>query len=178
MRRQVARPVPFGLGLILLAGTAAPSGAADRTDLNAWSRQPADAKGVQAAGGKATLTAETWSFLLGREDTADVAVAATLTILQPARRLDFFGESWSAWPDPAYGDGGYDAGLLLRAGEKHGYRVQLSHKYQDVALVKYPDGGYVRVAPFPVKQNQPHRLEASAHGTEVVVRVDGRELIR
>ncbi|MFO0134002.1 MAG: hypothetical protein ACK56U_10440 [Planctomyces sp.] len=40
---------------------------------------------------------------------------------------------------------GFEAGVLLRgaADASSGYRVQLSTKYQECALVRYPDGGYV-----------------------------------
>ena len=43
--------------------------------------------------------------------------------------------------DLTYSDGGWDAGLLFRIGKESGYRVQLSHSLQQVALVKYPNGG-------------------------------------
>ena len=66
-------------------------------------------------------------------------VSARITITEAAKSVNFFGQSWSAWPDATFSDGGFDAGLLLRAGTNSGYRVQLSHKYQVVALVKWVD---------------------------------------
>ena len=100
--------------------------------------------GGPLADGKATLTHDKWGSLVTPGDHGDVEIAATVTIQEPAKQFGFFGQRWSVWPDPTYGDGGFEAGLLLRAGKDSGYRVQLSHKYQDVALVKYPDGGYLR----------------------------------
>jgi hypothetical protein len=128
-----------------------------------------------------------WAFTTSADEHADVALAATITIQQAAKSFRFFGESWSVWPDATYGDQGFEAALLVRAqpartasdGVLHaGYRVQISHKYQCVALVKYPDGGYVRVVPAEIKLNQPLRLHVSAQGNEIVVRVDDREKIR
>src|SRR5207244_7956802 len=98
----------------------------------------------------ATLTADKWSFLHSREELSHAEMSATVTITEPAKQFRFFGESWSAWPDPTFGDGGFEAALVLRGGKESGYRLQISHQYQLVALVKYPDGGYVRVVPFAV----------------------------
>ena len=115
---------------------------------------------------------------------ADVSVTASLTIQQAAKSFRFFGEGWSVWPDPTYGDQGFEAAVLVRSGESKdwprdfGYRVQLSHKYQCIALVKYPDGGYVRVVPCEVKLNQPHRIAVSAQANEIVVTIDEKEKIR
>src|SRR5262249_41184258 len=89
------------------------------------------------------------------------------------------------WPDPTWGDGGFEAALLLRAGgdstppvRRWGYRVQLSHKYQEVALVKYPEGGYLQSVPCEVKLKQPQRLAVTLRGNQLVVRVDDQEKIR
>ena len=146
-------------------------------------------------GGKATLTGERWSFLLHKDDMADGELAATVTLLEPAKNLRFFGQGWSAWPDFTWPDGGFDAALLLRAGKEplvlpagvrvpkpyerpSGYRVQISHKYQEIALVKYPSGGYLQSVPCAIKLNHPHRLAATLHGNTITVRVDGVEKIR
>ncbi len=179
MPRHARRGLPFGLflGLGLLSPGA---GRAQPADLAAWQKQPADLAATIAAD-KAELQAGTapgWAWLRSPQEYEHVEVAATVTIRAPARVFGFFGSSWSAWPPRDWGDQGYDAALLLRGGKDSGYRVQLSHKYQDVALVKYPDGGYVRVVPCTIKTDQPLGLTASVHGMFIVIRCDGRELIR
>lgn len=133
-----------------------------------------DGPAVKVDAGRVAVQSETWAFLAAPGKPEHAELAAELVIDEPARRKSWFGEHWSVWPDLAYDDGGYDAGLLLRGG----YRVQLSHAHQDVALVKVPDGGYLRVAPCPVKLKQPHALRVSIQGAEIRVSVDGQERIR
>lgn len=145
--------------------------------LTQWNAVPADGKGVIFAGQTVTLTGDKWAGLRAPREWADVHVAATVTIAEPAKTTRFFGQGWSAWPDATFSDGGFDAGLLLRAGTNSGYRVQLSHKYQVVALVKWPEGGYVQVVPCAVKLKEPHQLSASAQGSRLSVRVDGVDKI-
>ena len=142
-----------------------------------WIAHPADWKGAIISGGAATLTGDKWASLRAPKEFANVHVAATVTVTEPARTTRFFGAGWSAWPDATFSDGGFDAGLVLRAGTNSGYRVQLSHKYQVVAIVKWPEGGYVRVAPCAVKLKEPHKLSVSAQGTHISVRVDGVDKI-
>lgn len=149
-----------------------------RVDLSTWIKEPADFKGAVVAGRKATLTSDKWAYLLSKDAHADGELAATFTILEPANQFRFFGQSWSAWPDPTWGDGGFEAALLLRAGKDNGYRVQVSHKYQEVALVKYPNGGYVQSVPCEIKLKQPQRLAVTLQGNQLVVRIDGKEVIR
>jgi len=147
-------------------------------DLATWQPRPAEAKFATVADGKATLTATPWSFLLAPGEQAKPELSTTLTIVEPAKQFGFFGSSWSAWPSADFADQGYDAALLIRAGEMSGYRVQLSHKYQDIALVKYPDGGYVQVVPLAVELKKPIAIVVAAQGNEITVRVDGIEKIR
>lgn len=130
--------------------------------------------------GKATLQSDAWGFLTTPEDAADVELAATFTIVKPAKRLGFFGESWSVWPDATYGDGGYEAGILLRGGAEadSGYRVQWSHKYQSLALVKFPSGGYLRVVPCEVPLNKPVAVKVSVQGNRLTVSVEGKDKLR
>src|SRR5262245_38383315 len=85
-------------------------------DLPSWIREPSTFTGVTIADGKATLTSDPWAFLLHKDEHADGELTATVTILEPAKRFDFFGAGWSAWPNPTVPDGGFEAGLLLRAG--------------------------------------------------------------
>ncbi|GDY22062.1 hypothetical protein LBMAG56_34090 [Verrucomicrobiota bacterium] len=147
-------------------------------DLTAWTPHPAAWKGATLAGSTATLTAEKWSSLRSPTDFADAQISATVTITEAAKSETFFGQSWSAWPDPTFSDGGFDAGVLLRAGTNSGYRIQLSHRYQVVALVKWPEGGYVRVVPCVVKLKEPHQLVATAQGSLIGVSVDGAQKIQ
>ncbi len=158
----------FAIFLVQISLSAAES-------LSQWTAHPADWKGAVVTGGTATLSGDKWSSLRAPKEFADVHISATVTITEPAKTTRFFGQGWSAWPDATYSDGGFDAGLLLRAGTNSGYRVQLSHKYQVVALVKWPEGGYVRVAACTVKLKEPHKLSASAQGSLVTVRVDGAD---
>jgi hypothetical protein len=58
-----------------------------------------------------------------------------------------------------------------------GYRVQLSSKYQEVALVRFPDGGYVRSVPCVIKSQTPIKLRIKAAGSVIRVFVDDKELI-
>ncbi|HYF01010.1 MAG TPA: LamG-like jellyroll fold domain-containing protein [Planctomycetota bacterium] len=139
-----------------------------------WSTWPGDAKGVAIDGPRVRVDAEKWSFAAAPGDLEHVEVEAVVRIEQAARKKGFFGQDWSVWPDLTYTDGGYDAGVLLRGG----YRVQLSQARQELALVKVPDGGYLRVVPCPVRLGEPHVLRASIQGSTIVASVDGAEKIR
>jgi hypothetical protein len=94
--------------------------------LESWTPRPADWTGATVADGKATLTASPWSFLLAPGE--HFGIAATVTVLEPAKQFGFFGSSWSAWPSAEFADQGYEAALLVRANDTSGYRVQISHK--------------------------------------------------
>jgi len=163
-----------GLLVCLLASALSAIGA---ESLSEWTAHPTDWKGAAITGTSATLTGDKWPSLRAPKEFADVHLAATVTILEPAKITRFFGQGWSAWPDATFSDGGFDAGLILRAGTNSGYRVQLSHKYQVVALVKWPEGGYVRVVPCAVKLKEPHKLAVSVQGSRISVRVDGVDKI-
>ncbi|MBM4074310.1 MAG: hypothetical protein FJ267_01540 [Planctomycetes bacterium] len=149
------------------------------SDLSLWTAQPDDWKPAVLAEGKVALTADKWSFLFAPEEHAHVELTANVTIVEAAKQLRFFGESWSAWPDPTFGDGGFEAGVLVHGAKdlSSGFRVQLSHKYQCVALVKYPEGGYLRVVPCEVKLNQPIAVSVVTHGHGIMVKVDGQQKI-
>lgn len=141
--------------------------------LTTWAPHPADWKGASITGDTATLTGDKWASLRAPKEFANPHLSARITIIEAAKSANFFGQGWSAWPDATFSDGGFDAGLVLRAGTNSGYRVQLSHWYQVVAVVKWPEGGYVRVVPCAVKLNTPHTLSVSAQGAQLSVRVDG-----
>ncbi|HLF94480.1 MAG TPA: hypothetical protein VJB14_13540 [Planctomycetota bacterium] len=105
---------PFAILLLLL-------GAAQETrplDLAALEKQPGKDGG--------------WELLATADDHADVEVEAAFTIQEPAKQFRFFGQSWSVWPDLTWSDQGFEAALLLRSSKESAYRVQLSHRLQEV----------------------------------------------
>jgi len=145
--------------------------------LSDWSRMPADWKEATVAGDTATLAARKWSFLQSATAPMDVEVSATIAIREPGKLRSFFGEFWSVWPDKAVGDEGWDAGLLLRTGESTGYRIQVSATLGEVALVKFPAGGYVRSVPLAVRKDAPLALTARVQANRITVLADGREVL-
>jgi hypothetical protein len=151
--------------------------AASPARLSDWSRMPADWKEATVAGDTATLAARKWSFLQSATAPMDVEVSATIAIREPGKLRSFFGESWSVWPDKAVGDEGWDAGLLLRTGESTGYRIQVSATLGEVALVKFPAGGYVRSVPLAVRKDAPLALTARVQANRITVLADGREVL-
>ena len=175
LQQRTMKPILTLLTALLLA-LPCPTRAAE--SLTRWSLVPADLKGASVTEGSAKLSGEKWSYLFSPNEQASAEVSASLTIMEAAKQFRFFGESWSVWPDSTFGDGGFEAALLLRAGEKSGYRIQLSHKYQMLALVKWPEGGFVRVVPCAVKLKEAHKVLARAQGSQVTVSVDGEEKIR
>ena len=130
-----------GLILLSLLGAQDP----EPLDLSALEKF-GELKSTEIAGGRATLNADKWGFLVTKTEHENIEFEATFTIQEPAKQFAFFGQHWSVWPDLTYSDGGFDAGLLLRGSKDRGYRVQLSSSLQQVALVKVPDGGYLRSA--------------------------------
>jgi len=166
----------FPVAALCVALLAAPSPADPNAPLAGWTPTPATWKGAAVKDGVWTLTADRWSYLVGPEKAADVEVSATLTVREPGKLKSFFGESWSVWPDKTFGDQGWDAALLLRAGEASGYRVQVSVPLGEVSLVKFPAGGYVRSVPLAVKKATPLTLTARVRANRVTVLADGNEL--
>lgn len=181
-RCTAARFAPVLLTAITLVTIPAfrPASAAESpvvADLATWTALPAEAQGATVANGLATLTSDKWSFLASPRETPHVELAARISILEPARQFQFFGNGWSAWPAADWGDQGCEAGLLVRASKDRGYRIQFSTKHQTIALVKYPDGGYLRVVPCKIELKQPLRVVVRASGEQLVVLVDGRTMI-
>lgn len=166
--------------LFILCWTIFGMSAAQAQDFAQWQRQPKEWTGASATAQSATLQGSSWSYLIAPSEISNAVINTTVTIEEPAKQFRFFGESWSVWPDHTYGDQGFDAGLLLRGDAKgtSGYRVQLSHKLQEVALVRFPDGGYLRSVPCEVKLKAPIQLAVSVAGRVIKVSVDGRELIQ
>jgi hypothetical protein len=162
---------------VVLAGSAR---ALAGEDLGAWQPLPKEFKPAATSETRVSLhQGNTWAYLRSPQDYSNLEVAVTVTIDSPATQFDFFGSSWSAWPDPKFEDRGFEAALLLRGSEDgaQGYRVQLSSKYQEVALVRFPDGGYVRSVLCPVKTQTPFTLRVKSAGSVIRVLVDGKEVI-
>lgn len=138
---------------------------------------PAGYQAASITNGRVTVTSDKWAGLVTPDDHEHLLWSTTAFIEEPAKQFGFFGSSWSVWPDPLYGDGGFEIGLLLRGGKSSGYRVQLSHHYQQVALVRYPEGGYICCVPCDVKLKTPIAIIARVTGNEVFVTVNGQEKI-
>lgn len=141
-------------------------------------KEPSQFPGVTIADGKATLASDRWAFLVTPAEHHSVRLQAEVTIEQPAKQFDFFGSSWSVWPDRTVPDGGFEAALLLRGGKDSGFRVQWSHRYQEIALVKYPEGGYLQSVPCPVHLNKPQTVKVALEGNRITIHVDGQQRIR
>jgi hypothetical protein len=170
MRRYIAL-----LGSLLLCG---PLWTQAADPLTSWSPFPADWKGASLAEDSVKLSSDPWGYLFAPDARANAELSASFTITEAARQFRFFGESWGVWPSGAFDDNGFEAAVLLRAGEKSGYRIQFSHKLQVLALVEWPEGGFVRVVPCAVQLNQPHKVVATVQDSQVSVRFDGEEKIR
>ena len=167
----------IGLLLTVLACLLPVSGAGAQPQVSDWGRLPADWKGVHLADDTATLTAQKWAFLMSGPEPSDVDVSATIVVREPGKLRSYFGEFWSVWPDKTVDDRGWDAGILLRAGEAAGYRIQLSASLGEVALVKFPAGGYVGSVPLEIKKDTPIALTARVRASHVTVLADGREIL-
>lgn len=165
-------PSFLALSILLLSGACLSA-----ADLTTWTK-PSE-PGITATKTEASFASQpSWLFLQSPDTHTHLALSATLTIDQSAKHFSFFGSSWSVWPDATFGDQGYEAGLLLRAGASSGYRVQVSHRYQNIALVKYPVGGYLRVVPCKIETGKPITVKASAAGDTLTIHVNGTETIR
>jgi hypothetical protein len=175
LHRQIINGPLLSFLMITLIGSTATS-----NDFTEWQKQPAQLSSASVIREAATLQSAEWGYLLAPAVAANVEVSATVTIETPASQFDFFGSSWSAWPDPKFGDRGFDVGLFLRNSEdgSSGYRVQLSSKYQEVALVRFPDGGYVRSVPCVIKTQTPIRVRVKAAGSLIRVFIDDQEIIQ
>ena len=102
--------------LFLLGALAVDAWAAE--PLTDWTLTPADWKGAVVTDGAATLSGEKWSSLRSPKEFRDAQLSATVTIAEPAKHLGFFGNGWSAWPDPTFSDGEFDRGTPLARGDE------------------------------------------------------------
>ncbi|MFM8569955.1 MAG: hypothetical protein ACKOAU_00005, partial [Pirellula sp.] len=168
-------------GLLLCSAMIAMIGSrAVANDFTDWQKRPDQLRSASVTQETATLQSAEWEYLVAPGIAANIEVSANVTIETPASQFDFFGSSWSAWPDPKYGDRGFDASIILRSSEdgSSGYRVQLSSKYQEVALVRFPDGGYLRSIPCVIKTQAPIRVRVKATGSLIRVFIDDKEIIQ
>lgn len=174
---------PFGL--FLLAAAAQEPTPLDFSRLSARAvgddRAPVTPQGIIRNPTTAEIQASARTFLGTEDEFAHARMEATFRIAEPAQHHSFFGEAWMVWPgadDALWMDHGFEALLGLRESAAGGYRIQVSHRRQGVALVKYPHGGYLRVAAAEIKKDADQRLSVSAVGDLITVALDGRELIR
>ena len=148
-------------------------------DLRGWRPLLSSQSVLQQEAERVVLQGSEWTWLVSPERRTDVSFEATVQVDSAATQFDFFGSGWSAWQDPQFGDRGFEAGVLLRgaADASSGYRVQLPTKYQECALVRCPDGGYVRSVPCAVPLQRPLRLSVVVSGRVLRVLVDGVEVL-
>lgn len=149
-------------------------------DFSRWTPLLSGSLKVDSAGGHVGLQGSEWSYLAAPRSSSDCEFSVTFQVESAATQFEFFGSGWSAWPDPKFGDRGFEAGLLLRAAAdgSSGYRLQFSSKYQECALVRFPDGGYLKSVPCVVKERTPITVRMRLSGNQLQVSVDGRELFQ
>lgn len=112
-RAVLVRPIVIALSVF---GVTALAARAADTDLARWTASPPEFSGAKVEGGTVQLqsgvfrTPESrpwkWVGWFHNPMARDVAVKTQLTIPRPASDFHWFGQSWSVWPDPTYGDGG------------------------------------------------------------------------
>ncbi|MFO0905677.1 MAG: LamG-like jellyroll fold domain-containing protein [Pirellulales bacterium] len=148
-------------------------------DLARWTAAPEKSPPPQVHAGQAIFESGDWSYLTSPDEWGDVEVTATTTIEKPATQFDFFGSSWSAWPNAKFEDRGFEGAIVVRWSDdgRQGYRVQWSAKYQEIALVRFPDGGYVRSVKCPITTQRPTTVRVTAAGSVIRVAVDGEPRI-
>ena len=169
-------------------GLSARMSAADAGLLTGWRGLDEKMRPLSTENGRVTLVGPSdtkvnagWNaFVSGRAAGRDASVSGVVVIEERAKQFGYFGSSWSVWPNAQVADQGFDAGLLMCLSEDgmRGYRVQFSVQYGTVALVRFPDGGYVRSVPCEVKVGVPMRVSLASSNGMVRVTVDGVELVR
>lgn len=94
------------LCLVTLLIAPLPCGYAEQ-HLTQWHALPKDFQVATRSETSATLQrSNAWAYLQSPDDYANVEVSALVTIESPATQLEFFGSTWSAWPDPKFEDRG------------------------------------------------------------------------
>jgi hypothetical protein len=149
-------------------------------DIGSWRPLVESSGQVERESDRVLLQGSGWTCLASPGLFEDFEFDVMLSVESVASQFEFFGAGWSAWPDPKFGDRGFEAGLLLRgsADGARGYRLQFSTKYQECALVRFPDGGYLKSVPCVLKERTPIQVRVRVSGNQLQVFVDGRELFR
>lgn len=146
------------------------------SSLHEWRREPREFQGAQADGGKLVLSAGTWSSVVAPGTQENFEASLTFTILDRAKRFSYQTLSdWGVWSDFGTNDEGYELGVLLRHGPEGGYRVQVSEKFQEISLLSYPKGSFLRVAPSKIRAGAPQELRIVVQGNRIRVTLDGEE---
>ena len=128
------------------------------------------------ASGITTFSSDTWSFLMAPNEEQNLELQCKLLVREVGRKSNYFGEFWSVWPDKSFGDQGWDAAFILRSGKESGYRVQVSANLKEIALVKFPAGGYLRSVPAPIQVGKPFLLSVQVTGNLFKVLVEDKVL--
>ncbi|MEY3176747.1 MAG: Concanavalin A-like lectin/glucanase superfamily [Planctomycetota bacterium] len=163
---------------VLLAVSCVGCGLLRAEDFGGWQPLAGGVAAVSRDSGRLVLQGSEWSYMASAEAYGDCEFAVTLSVDAAASQFDFFGSGWSAWPDPKFGDRGFEAGLLLRGAVdgSSGYRLQFSTKYQECALVRFPEGGYLKSVPCRLEAGVAVRVRFRVSGNRLQVFVDDREL--
>src|SRR5688572_25755197 len=93
---------------------------AEEIDFTTMERAKDSFAGAKIEKDKAVLSSHDWAYLRTKEAYSRGAFWLRFVIKEPAKQANFFGEGWSAWPDPTFSDKGFELGVLLRASEKAG----------------------------------------------------------
>jgi len=136
-----------------------------------WSRS---AEGLKGCG-----YVQAWSYLLSRDRTqSNMRLCVEARIERPAALS--WGRDEGTSPYNYYGgeeSGGYDLAAIVRfAGPGQYYRVQLSHRWQEVILWK-STGGVLCVVPATIPAGRTIKLQVEAAGNAISVRLNGKEVI-
>ena len=118
-----------------------------------------------------------WNYLLSSDSYSNASVSGTVTITRGATNFYFFGMYHRERPSPSWDDGGYDCAILLRGSDNSGYRFQISTALQEIALVKYPTGGYLRAVSYPLSVGQSYSIQATAYDNVIQLIIDGTTVI-
>ena len=132
-----------------------------------------------AEGMKGCGYAQAWSYMLtGAPTETDMRLSVEACIESPAALS--WGRDEGSSPFNYHGGeetGGYDFAAIVRfAAPDQYYRVQVSHRWQEVVLWK-STGGVVRVVPAVIPAGRDIKLQVEASGKTISARLDGKELI-
>lgn len=155
------------------------SNASGDEPLDQWTMVPAQSKAVEVEADRVVMQSSSWGYIVSPSVHEDVEVAWTMNLQSPATQFEFFGSSWSAWPDPKFEDRGFEAAVVLRRAndDSSGYRLQFSSAYDEVALVRYPDGGYVASVEHVIETETPIKVKVSLSHNKLSVCIDGKEIL-